>query len=85
MNPILAILTNTDVTSTARKVLLSAGSIAAVKFIPNVELQAGAILLLGAILQAWSKYDDGRVGSKAATQTAQIAADILRPPQEPKP
>ena len=77
MNPILTILTNTDVTSTARKVLLSAGSIAAVKFIPNVELQGGAILLLGAVLQAWSKYDDGRVGAKAAGQAVGAAFPVL--------
>lgn len=70
MNQILAIMLSPRVTSPARKVLLSGGSIVIVKTVPNVELQGGLILLLGAILQAWSEFDDQRI-KKAA--------------QEPKP
>ena len=65
MNALAAILLSPRVTSPARKVLLSAGSIAIVKSVPNIELQGGLILLLGAVLQAWSEYDDRRVAAAA--------------------
>lgn len=62
MNP----LTSPRVTSPLRKVILSVGSIAIAKYVPNVEIQGGLLLLLGAVLQAWSEYDDQRI--KAAAQ-----------------
>lgn len=65
MNPIVAIFTNTDVTSAARKVLLALGAAAIVKYVPGVEVQGGLMLFLGAVLQAWSKYDDQRIKTTA--------------------
>lgn len=85
MNPIAAILLSPRVTSPLRKVLLSAGSIAIAKYVPNMEVQAGILLVLGAVLQAWSEYDDQRVGAKAAGQAAQNMGDLTTPPKEPKP
>lgn len=83
MNPILAILLSPRVTSPARKVLLSAGSIAIVKYVPNVELQAGLLLLLGAILQAWSEYDDQRIKAASASKAAATVADAILKEQNP--
>lgn len=69
MNALAAILFSPRVTSPLRKVLLSAGSIALAKYVPNVEIQAGSILVLGAILQAWSEYDDHRIKAAAKEPT----------------
>ena len=61
MSVVRAILTNTDVTSAVRKVVLSIGSIGIAKYVTNPEIAGGLILLLGSLLQAWSKYDDARI------------------------
>lgn len=72
MGLLLAIATNTDVTSAARKVVLILGTAVIVKYVPGVEVQGGLMLFLGAVLQAWSRYDDGRVGARAAGDVARL-------------
>lgn len=75
-NALAAIVMSPDVRSTLRKVILIGAAYGCAKGGMNAEATAAVMGLVASILQAWSHYDDGKIGAKAAMQ-AVAATEIL--------
>lgn len=71
MNALLAILASPDVRSTVRKVIFIVTGYVCAKLGMNAEGTATVMALVAPFLQAWSHYDDGKIGAKAAKEVAE--------------
>jgi hypothetical protein len=70
MSALAAIVTSPDVRSTVRKVILIGSAYVCAKIGMNAEATAAVMGLVASVLQAWSHYDDGKIGAKAAKEVA---------------
>jgi hypothetical protein len=85
MSAITAIIASPDVRSTVRKVILIGAAYVCAKIGMNAESTAAVMGLVASVLQAWSHYDDGKIGAKAAKEVAVAFSLPAQLQQEAKP
>jgi hypothetical protein len=85
MSAITAIIASPDVRSAVRKVIFIGTGYACNKLGMNAEATAAVMALVAPVLQAWSHYDDGKIGAKAAKEVAVAFSLPAQVQQEAKP
>jgi len=76
------ILTHPRVLSRVRRILVMAGTVLVVKYVPEVGMQAAILGAINEIMEVWASLDDSRVAEKAVKSATEAdAAAKNTPPQ----